>query len=148
MSSQIKPVHHSMYQSMRIYSLIFVLTLFSCSSNYHYQKALKKGLKPLITSDTIRVSTIDSIPVVYRDSVIYEHFFSSKDTVIRYENVYVPKTRLEIRTEYKILRDTIRMTRVVEKARAKASKPSSVNWTLILIVISLILGSLFYLKSK
>ena len=133
---------------MRIYSLIFVLTLFSCSSSYHYRKALKKGLEPIVTSDTIRVSTIDSIPVVYRDSVIYEHFFSSKDTVIKYENVYVPKTRLEIRTEYKILRDTIRMTRVVEKARAKASKKSSVNWTLIIIVVTLLLSVLVYLKSK
>ena len=128
--------------------LIILLILSSCSSSYHYRKALKKGLEPIVTSDTIRVSTIDSIPVVYRDSVIYEHFFSSKDTVIKYENVYVPKTRLEIRTEYKILRDTIRMTRVVEKARAKASKKSSVNWTLIIIVVTLILSVLVYLKSK
>jgi hypothetical protein len=133
---------------MRIYSLIFALTLFSCSSNYHYQKALKKGLKPIISSDTIRVATIDSIPVIYRDSIIYERYFSSKDTVIKYENVYIPKTRLEIRTEYKIQRDTIRMTRVVEKARAKASAPKSVNWTLIIIVISLLLSALMYLKSK
>lgn len=133
---------------MRIYSLIFVLTLFSCSSNYHYQKALKKGLKPIISSDTIRVATIDSIPVIYRDSIIYERYFSSKDTVIRYENVYVPKTRLEIRTEYKIQRDTIRLTRVVEKARAKASSPKSINWTLIIIIIISILSVFTYLKLK
>lgn len=133
---------------MRIYSLIFVLTLFSCSSNYHYQKALKKGLKPIISSDTIRVATIDSIPVIYRDSIIYERYFSSKDTVIRYENVYVPKTRLEIRTEYKIQRDTIRLTRVVEKARAKASAPKSINWTLIIIIIISILSVFTYLKLK
>jgi len=136
---------------MRIYSLIFVLTLFSCSSNYHYQKALKKGLKPIISSDTIRVATIDSIPVIYRDSIIYERYFSSKDTVIRYENVYVPKTRLEIRTEYKIQRDTIRLTRVVEKAKAKASRPTGfagINWTLVLIVLGVVLSILMYLKSK
>ena len=133
---------------MRIYSLIFVLTLFSCSSNYHYQKALKKGLEPIISSDTIRVATIDSIPVIYRDSIIYERYFSSKDTVIRYENVYVPKTRLEIRTEYKIQRDTIRLTRVVEKARAKASTPKSINWTLIIIIIISILSVFTYLKLK
>ena len=133
---------------MRIYSLIFVLTLFSCSSNYHYQKALKKGLKPIISSDTIRGATIDSIPVIYRDSIIYERYFSSKDTVIRYENVYVPKTRLEIRTEYKIQRDTIRLTRVVERARAKASAPKSINWTLIIIIIISILSVFTYLKLK
>ena len=130
---------------MRIYSLIFVLTLFSCSSNYHYQKALKKGLKPIISSDTIRVASIDSIPVIYRDSIIYERYFSSKDTVIRYENVYVPKTRLEIRTEYKIQRDTIRLTRVVERARAKASAPKSVNWTIVLSVFILSLITFLYL---
>ena len=136
---------------MRIYSLIFILTLFSCSSNYHYQKALKKGLEPIISSDTIRVATIDSIPVIYRDSIIYERYFSSKDTVIRYENVYVPKTRLEIRTEYKIQRDTIRLTRVVEKAKAKASRPTGfagINWTLVLIVLGVVLSILMYLKSK
>ena len=47
-------------KNMRIYSLICVLTLFSCSANYHYRKALKKGLEPLISSDTIRIATIDS----------------------------------------------------------------------------------------
>lgn len=132
---------------MRIY-FILILLLSSCSSNYHYQKAIKKGLTPIISSDTIRVATIDSIPVIYRDSIIYERYFSSKDTVIRYENVYVPKTRLEIRTEYKIQRDTIRLTRVVEKARAKASTPKSINWTLIIIVIVSILSVFTYLKLK
>lgn len=102
-----------------------------------------------MSSDTIRVSTIDSIPVIKHDTIVYEKFFSSKDTVIKYENVYIPKTRLEIRTEYKTIRDTIRLTRVVEKAKAKASRPrKGVNWTIIMIVISLILGVLIYLKSK
>ena len=149
MSSLIKLVQVLTYKkNMRIYSFIFVLTLFSCSSNYHYQKALKKGLEPIISSDTIRIATIDSIPVIYRDSIIYERYFSSKDTVIRYENVYVPKTRLEIRTEYKIQRDTIRMTRVIEKARAKSSAPKAINWTLIIITIILILSVFTYLKFK
>ena len=136
---------------MRIYSFILLLTLFSCSSNYHYQKALKKGLEPIISSDTIRVSTIDSIPVIKNDTIIYERFFSSKDTVIKYQNVFVPKTRLEIRTEYKTIRDTIRLTRVVEKAKAKASRPSGfagINWTLVLIVLGVVLSVLMYLKSK
>ena len=137
-----------MSQNMRIYSFILLLTLFSCSSNYHYQKALKKGLKPIISSDTIRVSTIDSIPIIKHDTIVYEKFFSSKDTVIKYQNVFVPKTRLEIRTEYKTIRDTIRLTRVVEKAKAKASRPRQINWTLIIIVLSLVLGVLMYLKSK
>jgi hypothetical protein len=123
---------------MRFYSLICVLTLFSCSSNYHYRKALKKGLKPLISSDTIRIATIDSIPVVKHDTLIYERFFSSKDTVIHYQNVFVPKTRLETRIEYKIHRDTIRLETRVEVQKAKASKqPNYLLW-MFLIVVALV----------
>ena len=136
---------------MRIYSLIFALTLFSCSSNYHYQKAIKKGLEPLKTSDTIRVSTIDSIPIIKHDTIVYEHFFSSKDTIIQYQNVYIPKTRLEVRTEYKIRRDTIRMIQRVETVKArsesKAIRRKPINWTLIIMSIVLVIGALFYIKS-
>ena len=137
---------------MRIYSLILILTLSSCSANYHYRKALKKGLEPLKTSDTIRVSTIDSIPVIKNDTIVYNRFITQKDTVIQYKNVYVPKTRLEIRTEYKIKRDTIRLIKRVEAVRArsesKAKRRKPINWTLIIIAISLILGALFYVKTK
>ena len=122
-------------KNMRIYSLICVLTLFSCSSNYHYRKALKKGLEPLISSDTIRIATIDSIPVVRHDTIIYEKYFSSKDTIVHYENVFVPKTRLETRIEYKIHRDTIRLETRVEVQRAKASKqPNYMLWIFLIVV--------------
>lgn len=118
------------------YIIIFVLTLFSCSANHHYQKALKKGLEPIVTSDTIRINTIDSIPVIKNDTIIYERFLTTKDTIIKYQNVFVPKTRLEIRTEYKITRDTIRLTRVVEKARAKASKqPNYLLWIFLIVLV-------------
>ncbi len=122
-------------KNMRIYSLICVLTLFSCSSNYHYRKALKKGLEPIISSDTIRIATIDSIPVVRHDTIIYEKYFSSKDTIVHYENVFVPKTRLETRIEYKIHRDTIRLETRVEVQRAKASKqPNYMLWIFLIVV--------------
>tara|TARA_R110002050_G_scaffold278671_1_gene424861 strand:- start:647 stop:1045 length:399 start_codon:yes stop_codon:yes gene_type:complete len=120
---------------MRFYSLICVLTLFGCSANHHYRKALKKGLEPLISSDTIRIATIDSIPVVKHDTIIYERYFSSKDTVIHYENVFVPKTRLETRIEYKIHRDTIRLETRVEVQKAKASKqPNYMLWIFLIVV--------------
>ena len=130
---------------MRIYSFICVLTLFSCSANYHYQKALKKGLKPLISSDTIRIATIDSVPVVVHDTIVYEKYFSSKDTIVHYENVFVPKTRLETRIEYKIHRDTIRLETRVEVQRAKASKQPNYFW---LIIGVCILGFLMYVAGK
>ena len=105
---------------MRLVYLFCVLALYSCSAKYHYQKALKKGLEELISSDTIRISTIDSIPVIKHDTIVYEKFFSSKDTVVMYKNVYVPQTRLETRIEYKLKRDTIKMITRVEVHRAKA----------------------------
>ncbi len=130
---------------MRIYSIIFVLTLFSCSAKYHYNKALKKGLQVVKTSDTIRIATIDSIPVIKHDTIVYEHFYSSKDTIIEYKNVYVPQTRLETRIEYKLKRDTLRMiTRVeVQKAKAQAKENKKTNWWGIVIFICIFSGVVY-----
>ena len=126
-----------------------ILTLFSCSANYHYRKALKKGLEVVKTSDTIRITTIDSIPVIKHDTLVYEHFYTSKDTVIFYKNIEIPKTRLETRIEYKLKRDTIRMiTRVeVQKAKADAKTNRKPNYWLLLIVIC-VLGFLMYVGGK
>lgn len=136
-------------KNMRIYSLIFVLTLFSCSAKYHYQKALKRGLEVVKTSDTIRIATIDSIPVIKHDTIVYEHFYSSKDTIIEYKNVYVPQTRLETRIEYKLKRDTLKMiTRVeVQKAKAQAKENKKTNWWAIIIFIC-VFGAIVYTANK
>jgi hypothetical protein len=119
---------------MRIYSLFLIIGLFSCSAKYHYRKAVKKGLEELKTADTIRISTIDSVPVIKHDTIVYERFFSSKDTIIQYQNIFVPKTRLETRIEYKLKRDTIRMITRVEVQKAKASKKPNYFWMLIALV--------------
>jgi hypothetical protein len=134
---------------MRICSLFLILTLFSCSANYHYRKALKKGLQVVKTSDTIRIATIDSIPVIKHDTIVYEHFYTQKDTIVFYKNVEIPKTRLETRIEYKLKRDTIRMiTRVeVQKAKADAKTNRKPNYWLLLIVIC-VLGFLMYVGGK
>jgi len=105
---------------MRLFSLFLILTLYSCSAKHHYNKAIKKGLEVLKTSDTIRISTIDSVPIIKHDTIVYQKFFSSKDTVVMYKNVYVPQTRLETRIEYKLKRDTLKMITRVEVHRAKA----------------------------
>jgi len=134
---------------MRIYSLIFVLTLFSCSAKYHYNKAIKKGLEVTKTSDTIRIATIDSIPVIKHDTIVYEHFYSSKDTIIEYKTVYVPQTRLETRIEYKLKRDTLRMITRVEvqraKAEAKANKKPNYWW---MLIFALVFGAVMFLLNK
>jgi hypothetical protein len=147
---QTKPVQVSTYKkNMRIYSLIFVLTLFSCSAKYHYNKAIKKGLEVVKTSDTIRIATIDSIPVIKHDTIVYEHFYSSKDTIIEYKTVYVPQTRLETRIEYKLKRDTLRMITRVEvqraKAEAKANKKPNYWW---MLIFALVFGAVMFVLNK
>ena len=134
---------------MRLFSLFLILTLYSCSANYHYRKAVKKGLEVLKTSDTIRISTIDSVPVIKHDTIVYEKFFSSKDTVVMYKNVYVPQTRLETRIEYKLKRDTLKMiTRVeVHKAKADAKINKKPNyWGMLIFVACVFLVGLFGTK--
>ena len=133
---------------MKIIAIICVLTLYSCSANYHYRKALKKGLEVVKTSDTIRITTIDSVPVIKHDTIVYEHFYTQKDTIVFYKNVEIPKTRLETRIEYKLKRDTIKMiTRVeVQKAKADAKTNRKPNYYLLLIGIC-ILGFLFFFAS-
>jgi hypothetical protein len=94
--------------------------LSSCSAQYHLNKAIKKGYKCEQTGDTIRITTLDSIPVIINDTIVWEKIISTKDTIIKYNTVYVPKTRLDKRIEYKIKVKTIYKDRVVEKAQAKA----------------------------
>ena len=134
---------------MRLFSLFLIVGLYSCSAKYHYNKALKKGLEELKTSDTIRISTIDSVPVIKHDTIVYEKFFSSKDTIVMYKNVYVPQTRLETRIEYKLKRDTIKMITRVEVQRAKAEakinkKPN--YWGMLIFVACVFLVGLFGTK--
>ena len=133
---------------MKVIYIICVLTLFSCSAKYHYNKALKRGLQVTQTSDTIRISTIDSIPVIKHDTIVYEHFYSSKDTIIEYKTVYVPQTRLETRIEYKLKRDTLRMiTRVeVQRAKAEAKANKKTNWWGIIIFICVFFGIVYTLN--
>tara|TARA_R100001015_G_C4570671_1_gene128771 strand:- start:1 stop:423 length:423 start_codon:yes stop_codon:yes gene_type:complete len=134
---------------MRLFSLFLIVGLFSCSAKYYYNKALKKGLELTQTSDTIRISTIDSIPVIKHDTIVYQKFFSSKDTVVMYKNVYVPQTRLETRIEYKLKRDTLKMiTRVeVHKAKADAKINKKPNyWGMLIFIACVFLVGLFGTK--
>ena len=134
---------------MKAIYLICVLTMFSCSAKYHYNKAIKKGLQVTQTSDTIRIATIDSIPVIKHDTIVYETIISSKDTIIYYKNVIVPQTRLETRIEYKLKRDTLKMiTRVeTQKAKAEAKANNKPNYWGMLI-FALIFFAVVYVFNK
>ena len=103
--------------------LAIILLLSSCSAQYHLNKAIKKGYTCSETGDTIRITTLDSIPVIIHDSIVWEKFITTKDTIIKYNNVYVPKTKIELKREYKLKIKTIYKDRIVEKAQAKATRP-------------------------
>ena len=126
--------------------LAIILLLSSCSAQYHLNKAIKKGYKCEETGDTIRITTLDSIPVIIHDSIVWEKFISTKDTIIKYKSVYVPKTKIELKREFKLKIKTIYKDRIVEKAQAKATRPrtrGNLNLLFVGVGIGLLLSYLF-----
>ena len=125
--------------------ILIALALVSCSSErkaqYHVKKALKHGAKFTQDTDTIRIATIDSFPVIVNDSIIWEKIISYRDTVITYQNVYVPTTRFQERIRYKERIKTLKIKGDTEvkivKQQAKVKNNQIVkyrtNWWLVLI---------------
>jgi PBP1b-binding outer membrane lipoprotein LpoB len=125
--------------------VLLALALVSCSSErkaqYHVRKALKHGAKFTQDTDTIRIATIDSFPVIVNDSIVWEKIISYRDTVITYQNVYVPKTKWQTKIEYKERIKTLKIKGDTEvkivKQQAKVKNNQIVkyrtNWWLILI---------------
>jgi len=114
--------------------LIPILILLSCSApkraQWHYKKALKNGLQLVQDSDTIRITTVDSIPVILNDTIVYEKFYTTKDTVIQFNNVYLPKTRWQTRIEYryKTRVERIRGKTIYKTAQAKEVVKYKILW--------------------
>jgi len=108
----------------KLFIILISLFLYSCSAQYHLNKAIKKGYvcEDTLQMDTIRIATIDSVPVIVNNEIIYEKFITQKDTIVKWKtkNVYVPKTRIELKREYKIKIKTIYKDKVVKKAEARA----------------------------
>jgi hypothetical protein len=108
----------------KLFILLISLFLYSCSAQYHLNKAIKKGYvcEDTLQADTIRIATIDSVPIIVNNEIIYEKFITQKDTIVLWKtkNVYVPKTRQDKRIEYRIKVKTIYKDRIVKKAQAKA----------------------------
>jgi hypothetical protein len=126
--------------------LAIILLLSSCSAQYHLNKAIKKGYTCEETGDTIRIMSLDSIPIIINDTIVWEKFITTKDTIIKYNTVYVPKTRLEKKIEYKLKVKTIYKDRIVKKAQAKATRPRARGNLSLLFVgvgIGLLLSYLF-----
>lgn len=115
-----------------IWSLILAIFVTSCSANYHLRRAIKKGYKCEEVGDTIRITTIDSFPVIRDNQIVYERYYTTKDTIIQYRTSYVPRTRYQDRIIYRLKRDTIRQVQKVEVAKYKSQKEKPVFWVLIL----------------
>lgn len=121
-----------------ILSIYLAFYFAGCSAKWHVNRAYKKGLRLEQTSDTIKISTIDSFKVVLNDTFYFEKYFTTKDTIINYKRIFVPKTRFETRIEYKLKRDTLRIEKIKIRKEYK-TKTKPFPYTLLLIVIGLLL---------
>ena len=140
----------------KLFILIISVLLYSCSAQYHLNKAIKKGYvcEDTLQMDTIRITTLDSVPVIVNNEIIYEKFITQKDTIVKWKtkNVYVPKTRIELKREYKIKVKTIYKDRIVEKSKAKAdgqkNRPQgNLNLLFVGVGIGLLLSYLWKIES-
>ena len=122
-----------------ILPIIALCLLGSCSdakkAQYHYKKAVKFGLQLVQDSDTIRIISVDSIPVVINDTIIWEKVIRTKDTIINFKNIYVPKTRWQTRIEYryktKVLKqDVLKYKYIYKDSKQKAKEKRGINWQL------------------
>ena len=122
--------------------LLILSLLFSCSdakkAQYHYKKAVKFGLS--IATDTIKINTIDSFAVIRNDTIRYEKFITTKDTIIQI--LEMPKTRYQTRIEYryktKILKQDVLKYKYIYKTEKK--QKAKTNW--MLLVWGFIIGVL------
>ena len=122
--------------------LLILSLLFSCSdakkAQYHYKKAVKFGIS--IANDTIKINTIDSVAVIVNDTIVWEKFITTKDTIIQI--LEMPKTRWQTRIEYryktKILKqDVLKYKYIYKDAKKQKAKT---NW--MLLVWGFIIGVL------
>ena len=129
-----------------ILPIIALCLLGSCSdakkAQYHYKKAVKFGLELVQDSDTIRIISVDSVPVVVNDTIIWEKVITTKDTVINFKNIYVPKTKWQTRIEYryktKVLKQDVLKYKYIYKEAKEQRKEAKIqkaktNWTLFII---------------
>lgn len=100
-----------MKQYALILSLISTIFVTSCSLNYHLNKAIKKGYRCEELGDTIKITSVDSFPVILHDSIVWEKIITQKDTIIRYNVSQVPKTRYQIRFDNRRFSDSLKTIR-------------------------------------
>jgi hypothetical protein len=129
-----------------ILSLVSTIFATSCSApkraQWHYKKALKNGLQVVQDSDTIRITTVDSIPVIHNDTIVWEKFYTTKDTIVFFKNIIIPKTRWQTRIEYRYKTRVERIRGKTIYKTAQAEQVVKYRWAWWPIVISFIIGIL------
>jgi hypothetical protein len=121
------------------------LLFYGCSASYHINKAIKKGAKIETRIDTVRV--------YFRDSVIKdgfkEYFYNYRDTIVQNNTVYVPKTRYETKTEYKIIKEQIQQEAKTERLKVKQDAKTErkeiqaekkTSWSSVMKFLAVVLG--------
>ena len=107
--------------------LFLILLLASCSVQNLIRRAEKKGYRCDTITDTIRVVKVDSFLVKTTDTMYWEKIITSKDTIIHYKTSYVPKTRYEIRFEYKRFNDSLKVIRLMYKDSLQSALKTAKN---------------------
>lgn len=116
-------------------SILWLLFMTGCSASYHYGKAVKKGMQCETISDTIEIQKIDSIYINNE----WVKYVTKYDTIVRYNQVFVPKTRYQIKTEYKLKRDSIEVVKYKTKIEYKTIKKKW-NFPIKILIICFALG--------
>ena len=116
-------------------AFLLFLGMTSCSASYHYKKAIKKGVQFVPTTDTIEIQKIDSVYINNE----WVKYVTKYDTIVRYNEVFVPKTRYQIKTEYKIKRDSIEVVKYKVKTEYKTIK-AKYKFPWIVLIICMVLG--------
>ena len=104
----------------KLFIVFISVFLYSCSAQYHLNKAIKKGYVCEDIADTLTITKLDSVLITKFDTTYYETFLNTFDTIIQWKTQYVPKTRLDKKIEYRLKVKTIYKDRIVEKAQARA----------------------------
>lgn len=128
----------------KLFILLTSLFLVSCSAHYHIVRAMKKGYTCGQESDTIRISSIDSIPYVLNDSIYFERVIVQKDTIVRYKAYKVPQTRFQTRIEYRYKTKVVKADVLKVKYKNKYITKYKTRW--LFVIIAFVLGLLVKLS--
>jgi hypothetical protein len=123
-----------------ILGIAISVILASCSANYHVLRAMKKGYTCGQETDTITISSIDSIPYVLNDSIYFERVIVQKDTIVRYKSYKVPQTRFQTRIEYRYKIKLVKADVLKVKYKNKYITKYKTRW--LFVIIAFVLGLL------